>query len=99
MAPRLVAAMGSDDDYQSAQGELSKMADELINLYESHHFYSSLLYFRFREPYYALSRVLLVIMDAVTLIHTALADEKHGSLKRCAAMLQLHHGAMHMLLG
>src|SRR5205814_186217 len=62
-----------------------------------HHFYSSLLYFRFREPYYALSRVLLVIVDVVTLIQTALDDEKHGALKRCAAMLQLHHGAMHML--
>jgi hypothetical protein len=94
---RLLAALGPGDDFTATQTELSTMATELINLYESHHFYSSLLYFRFREPYYALSRMLLVIMDAMTLLQTALDDEHHGKLKRSSAVLQLHHGAMHML--
>ena len=64
---------------------------------ESHHFYSVLLYFRFKEPLYAVSRLTLVNLDAVTLIKSALSDDEHGWLKQSAAVNQLWRGSMHVI--
>jgi hypothetical protein len=43
---------------------------------ETHHFYPVLFYFRFREPYYSVSRFALVSPDTVTLIKSALDDKQ-----------------------
>ena len=56
---------------------------------EGHHFYPVLFYFRFREPFYAVSRITLVCLDTVSLIKSALSDEKAGWLKKSAAVFQL----------
>ena len=58
--------------------QLAEVAAEMISFKESHQFYSVLLYFRFREPQYAMSRLALVCLDAMTLMKSALNDEKHG---------------------
>ena len=53
---------------------------------ESHHFYPVLVYFRFNEPYYRLSRLTTILLDAVTLIKSGLDDEEFASLKESAAV-------------
>ena len=50
-------------DFSHAGSVLAMLSAELAGVYESHHFYSVLVYFRFREPHYALSRVALVLME------------------------------------
>jgi hypothetical protein len=40
-----------------------------------------LFYFRFLEPLHGISRFALLVLDAVTLIDTALADDLHAWLK------------------
>jgi hypothetical protein len=56
-----------------------------------------LLYFRFRETHYALSRMTLLTLDTVTLIKSALDDRRHGSLKESAAVEQVWRASMHLL--
>jgi hypothetical protein len=73
------------------------MAAEMATFKESHHFYSVLFYFRFREPHYAISRMALVTLDCVTLIKSALDDKEYGWLKQSAAVEQLWRGSMHLL--
>lgn len=45
----LLTRLGPDNDFSDAHSELTTMAEELINLYESHHSYSVLHYFRFQD--------------------------------------------------
>jgi hypothetical protein len=50
-AAELVAGLGSGGDFQHGYTHLAEMAAEAAELYEAHHFYPVLLYFRFREPH------------------------------------------------
>lgn len=87
-AAELVAGLGATGNFEGARAELTKFANELLNLYESHHFYPTLLYFRFHGPEYALSRVTLLTMDTVSLIRTGLGD-RHAYIRRSGAADQL----------
>jgi hypothetical protein len=88
-AAELLAGLGAGGDFSEARSELAKLADGLADLYESQHFYEALLYFRFREPHYAMARVVTVVMDAATLVETALDGGTYGGVQGCAAMKQL----------
>lgn len=96
-AAELLAGLGAACRFDIGYAHLSEMAGEMVAFEESHHFYSVLLYFRFREPHYALSRLALVVLDLVTLIKTALDDEEFGWLKQSAGVTQLWRAAMQML--
>jgi hypothetical protein len=93
----LLAGLGPRDDFTHAESQLSGMATETTGVYESHHFYSVLIYFRFEEPFYAMARGTLVLMELLALIETALDDAKHGWLKRAASITQLREAGMHVL--
>lgn len=45
-----LARLGAGGDFDGARQELSSVADEVANLYESHNFYLVLHYFRFSVP-------------------------------------------------
>ena len=51
----LLAAFGPGNDFSHADSQLASIAAESSTVYESHHFYSVLIYFRFRERHYAAS--------------------------------------------
>lgn len=89
---RALAALGSDGKFQSGYTELANLANSLASLKEAHHFYPLLFYFRFRDPRYSVSRVCFVILDMVTLIETALDQEKFGWLARSSAVTRLRNG-------
>jgi hypothetical protein len=57
-----------------------------MEIHEAHHFYGVLLYFRFKEPHYALSRMALLALDTTTLIKSALDDGESAWLKESAAV-------------
>jgi len=98
-AAELVAALGAGGNFDGAHMELGAIADELMHLYESHHFHPSLLYFRFHQTYYAFSRMALVAMDAATLIRTAVDDRKYVNVKQGTAVTQIWTGGLHLLRG
>jgi hypothetical protein len=56
-----------------------------------------LLYFRFAEPHYAVSRLALLMLDSMSLIKSGLDDEELAWLKESAAVAQIWRGTMHML--
>jgi hypothetical protein len=61
---------------------------------EAHHFYPLLFYFRFSDPYHSVSRSALVALDTVSLIKSALDDDRHGWLKGTGAVAQLWEASM-----
>jgi hypothetical protein len=93
-AAELLAGLGSGGDFAHGYAHLAQMAAETASLYEAHHFYPVLLYFRFREPHYALARGVAVTLDTITLIRSALDDEKFAWLKGSAAVTQIWNSAM-----
>jgi len=56
---------------------------------EAHHFYPVLFYFRFSDPYHSVSHSTLVALDTVSLIKSALDDQKYSWLKEAGAVAQL----------
>jgi hypothetical protein len=96
-AAELVAACGAGGKFDGAHVELGAIADELMHLYESHHFHPSLLYFRFHQTYYAFSRIALVSMDVATLTKAGLDDQQYVNIKQSAAITQMWSGGLHLL--
>jgi hypothetical protein len=96
-AADLVAGLGPGGHFDTGYTELSEMQAEMASFKETHHFYSVLLYFRFKEPYYAVSRLALVNLDTVALIKSTLSDQWYGWLKESAAVNQLWRGSMHLM--
>jgi len=93
-AAELLARVGPRGEFDT--GLLSEAAAGVAAAKEGHHFYPVLFYFRFDTPVYAVSRVCLVALDAVTLIRTALAD-RYATLRESAAVEQLERAAMKLL--
>jgi len=93
-AAELLAGFGAGGEFNFGYTHLAEMAAETAELHEVHHFYAVLLYFRFAEPFYALGRGVLVTLDTITLIKSALDDARYGWLKQSAAVTQVWRGAM-----
>jgi hypothetical protein len=92
-----LGGLGSGDDFSHATSMIATFAGSVSSVYESHHFYSVLIYFRFREAYYAMARAALVAMEFVTLAETALDDRRHGWLKGSASIAQIRESTMQTL--
>lgn len=85
----LLSRLLPDGEPADARQELTAMSEELINLYESQHFYPVLHYFRFQETAYALARLALLTLDTVSLIRSALDERTYRPLVRSAAVAAL----------
>jgi len=96
-AADLIAGLGPAGKFHAGYSQLAEMAAEMGSVKESHHFYSVLMYFRFADPYYAMSRVALVCMDAITLVKSALDDREFAWLKESAAVEQLWRASERLL--
>lgn len=96
-AGELLAHLGAGGDLSSAQQSISDLADNLLTLLESHHFYPILHYMRFQESYYALPRVAFLVLDTASLLKSALDDDRYRSLVYSAAVAELWSGGTHLL--
>ncbi|MBD2433496.1 MULTISPECIES: potassium channel family protein [Fischerella] len=96
-AAEILARLGASGELSGVQQDISDMARDLINLLESQHSYPALLFFRFRQAYYALPRILLLAMDTATLIKSALNTEKYRSLVHSTAVAELWGGSLQLL--
>jgi hypothetical protein len=88
-AAELLARWGPGARFDGGYNNLSTIASEVVAIKETHHFYPVLFYFRFKEAYYAPSRMLLVALDAAALIRTALDSRELGWLQESAALTEL----------
>jgi len=96
-AAELIARWGPQGRFDGGYNNLSTLAREVTAVKETHHFYPVLFYFRFQETYYAASRMLLVSLDAATLIRTALDPRELGWLQESAALAELEHSSTLLL--
>lgn len=96
-AAALIAAIGPRGSFDNGYTHLAQLASQLRQVKESHHFYPVLVYFRFDDPSYTLSRLTTVLLDAVTLIKSGLDDEEFASLKESAAVNGIWRAAMRLL--
>jgi len=96
-AVEMILGLGASGDFSGARRELGSLGVGLLDLYESHHFFWVLTYFRFGEPYYALSRIMLVILDCISLIRSALSESKYSNVVHSGAVGQLWNSSMHLL--
>jgi hypothetical protein len=96
-AVELLARFGASGELSGVQQDISNMARDLMNLLESQHSYPVLLYFRFRQTYYALPRMVLLAMDTATLIKSALHPEQYRSLVHSTAVAELWGGSLQLL--
>jgi hypothetical protein len=96
-AAELLAGLGPDGQFSGGYNNLSEAAAQLTQVKEAHHHYPVLFYFRFREPYYSVSRTTLLALDTVTLIESALSGEEYGWLQRSASVIQLRRVSVLLL--
>lgn len=93
MLVRLGLGVGCGD----ATSELNSLTRSLAAAKEAHHFYPLLLYFRFEDPLYSVSRFSFVLLDLVTLIETALDEQRYGSLIRSGPVASVRHCTLSLL--
>lgn len=93
----LLTRLLPEGDASDATSELGNLVRSLAATKEAHHFYPLLFYFRFEEPLYAVSRFCFVLLDATTLIETALERGRYGTLAGSAPVAALRRGARLLL--
>ena len=96
-AADLIGSVGPKGNFSNGYTHLAQLASEMRAVKEAHHFYPVLVYFRFNEPYYTLSRLTTVMLDAVTLIKSGLDDDEFASLKLSAAVNGMWRAPMRLL--
>jgi len=88
-AAELLARWGPRGRFEGGYNNLSSLAGDVAAIKEAHHFYPVLFYFRFEDAHYALSRILLITLDAAALVRTALDPRELGWLQESAALAEL----------
>jgi hypothetical protein len=97
-AAELLAGLLNGEDPNAARSGLANFSIELLHLYESQHFYPELMFFRFRNPAYALARAVQVTMDLVSLLRSTLDERQAKSLFNSAVVKQFWGGGRHLLV-
>jgi hypothetical protein len=93
-AAELLARLGPQGQFSAGYTNLSELGTEMTQTKEAHHFYPLLFYFRFSDPYHSVSRSTLVALDTVSLIKSALNDQRYRWLKEAGAVAQLWEASM-----
>jgi hypothetical protein len=96
-AVEMMLGLAGSGDFAGAQRELSTIALGLMDVYESHHFFWIVTYFRFNEPYYAIARVSLIVLETVTLIRSTLSETRYRGLIQSGAVTELWNAGMHAM--
>jgi hypothetical protein len=93
----LLARLAAGNDTNSLQRDISDIAKELINLLELNNSYPLLLYFRYRQTYYALPRITYLAIDTASLIKSALDADQYRAVANSSGAAELWHGSLHLL--
>lgn len=96
-AAELIAGLGAHGHFSDSVSELADVASKIVSVEESYHHYPVLFFFRFAEPYYAVSSLTLVALDTVALVKSGLDDEEYAWLKESAAVAQLHRASLRLV--
>jgi hypothetical protein len=81
-------------DLGSGTSELAELAAEMSAIKEAHHFYPLLMQFRFEDPFYSVSRIVVVSLDAMSLVMSSLDDQRFGAVKESSGVALLWHSSL-----
>ncbi|PSN13649.1 Ion transport 2 domain protein [filamentous cyanobacterium CCT1] len=95
----LLRRLATGNDLNTLHQNIADIAQNLISLLELNNSYPLLLYFRYRQPYYALARVIYLVMDTATLIKSTLDQDYYGSIINSSSVAEVWHGGLHLLNG
>ncbi|NDJ16997.1 potassium channel family protein [Myxacorys almedinensis] len=93
----LLARLAADNNITTLHQDISEIARNLTGLLESNNSYPVLLYFRYRQAYYALPRIAYLTMDTATLIRSALDQKQYRSVTESSGTAELWFGGIHLL--
>jgi hypothetical protein len=93
-AAELLDRLADDPALPEARQYLSSKADILRQIDQTHRFYPVLRYFHYREPHYALPRILLTTLASATLLRGALAPQCYTHLIHSPALDELFEAAI-----
>ena len=96
-AAELLARLGPQGQFSGGYTNLSELGVEMTQAKEAHHFYPVLFYFRFSDSEHSVSRSTLVALDTVSLIKSALDDQKYRWLKEAGSVVRLWESSMLLL--
>jgi hypothetical protein len=96
-AAEVIAHLGPHGQFENGYNNIVDWSAETATVKESHHFYPMLFFFRFREPYYSVSRTCLTSLDTVSLMKSALDNKEFAWLKESAAVEDLWRASMQEL--
>lgn len=92
-AARFVANLVDEADLPHARGYVSDTAAVLRQVLQSHLSYPVLRYFHYRNTYYALPRMLLTLLDARSLIGSAIDQQRYAGIAASTALDELDQAA------
>jgi hypothetical protein len=92
-AARFVASLVDEADLPDARGYMSDTASVLRQVLQSHLSYPVLRYFHYRNTYYALPRMLLTVLDARSLIGSAVDQQRYAGIAASTALDELDQAA------
>jgi hypothetical protein len=90
----LVCRLWPRGELGSGTSELAELAAEMSAVKEAHHFYPLLMLFRFEEPFYSVSRMVSVSLDATSLIMSSLDDQRFGAVKESSSVTLLWRSSL-----
>jgi hypothetical protein len=93
----LVCRLWPRGELGSGTSELAELATEMSVVKEAHHFYPLLMHFRFEEPFYSVSRIVSVSLDAMSLVMSSLDDQRFGAVKDSSSVTLLWRSSLWLL--
>ncbi|MBE9109753.1 two pore domain potassium channel family protein [Nodosilinea sp. LEGE 07298] len=95
----LLRRLATGNDLSTLNQNITDIAEKLISLVELNNSYPLLLYFRYRQPYYALARIIYLVIDAATLTKSALDQDYYSPIINSSGIAEIWHGGQHLLDG
>jgi len=96
-AAQLLVMLADGADLSDARSYLATTAASLRQIFQTHRSYPVLRYFHYREPYYALPRILLTVLDTTALCASALDRQRYSNIIDSAALYELRAAALALL--
>lgn len=93
----LLGRLAAINDLSTFHQNIANIAQNLTSLSELNNSYPLLLYFRYRQTYYALARIIYLAVDTAALTQSALDQDYYGSMKDSSGIAEVWHSGLHLL--
>lgn len=93
----LLARLGPGGDFAGSQSLLRDLNRGLNDLYEAHHAYPILHYFHFRDPFYSMSHLAMMLADLASLARSTLDPLRHRPFVDSAGVAEAESGSLFLL--